>query len=140
MATAARQYLAEIGTLNGPQELAGDDQLFRALVSGCHVENAAQLAGISERTAYRRLADPEFRLRLDTARQSLRESILARLADAGDDAVDTLWTLMRESDDDVIRLRAARAVLESLMEFHGSAPRVETTVTSRVEHSQRIVS
>ena len=58
-------------------ELQGDDQLFQALVSGCHIENAASIAGISVRTAYRRLADPTFRSQLQDARQSLRESILA---------------------------------------------------------------
>ena len=30
--------------------------LLAALASGCHVENAAVAAGVSERTAYRRLA------------------------------------------------------------------------------------
>jgi HEAT repeat protein len=140
MATVMRQELADFGSPGDMSELTGDERLFRALVSGCHVENAARLAGLSTRTAYRRLADPEFRSRLNAARQDLRESILARLAEAGHDAVDTLWTLLQESEDESIRLRAARAVLESLMAFHGLAPRVETTVTSRVEHSQRIVS
>ena len=57
----SRHDLAEIGM--DPQ-LQGDDQLFQALVSGCHIENAASIAGISVRTAYRRLADPVFKQQL----------------------------------------------------------------------------
>ncbi len=72
---AQRQDLAELGM---DPELQGDDQLFQALVSGCRIENAASIAGISVRTAYRRLADPTFRSQFQGARQSLRESILAK--------------------------------------------------------------
>ncbi len=75
--------------VNGRSELMGDDKLFAALVSGCRTQNAALAAGISERTAYRRLEDPEFRARLDRSRRELRESILAHLSDAGLDAIST---------------------------------------------------
>jgi len=37
-----------------------DEALLQALACGATVETAAQRAGIGERTAYRRLADPEF--------------------------------------------------------------------------------
>ena len=125
------QHLALNGSLNS---LKGDDQLFSALVSGCHVENAAAAAGLSVRTAYRRLADPDFRYQLDEARRSLRESILAKLSDAGHDAVGTLWELMQESDDDQVRLRAAKAVLDSLRGFHTDSPKTEARVKTVTEH------
>ncbi len=128
--------LAEIGM--APQ-LQGDDQLFQALVSGCHIENAASIAGISVRTAYRRLADPVFKQQLQDARQSLRESILAKLSDAGHDAVGTLWELMQTADDEGIRLRAAKAVLDSLRGFHAESPTIETTTCTRVERTRRVV-
>ena len=115
MTTEPRQELAEIGRLDDAEDLQGDDRLFRALVSGCHVENAAVAAGVSERTAYRRLADPTFRKQLDDARQSLRESILARLADGGHDAIGVLTDLMHSSDDENVRLKAAKALLDSLL-------------------------
>ena len=110
-----RRKLAEIGSTANGNELRGDDSLFRALVSGCHIENAAVAAGVSERTAYRRLADPEFRNQIDQARQSLRESILAKLADAGHDAIGVLTGLMHDGEDDATRLKAAKAVLDSLL-------------------------
>ncbi len=107
--------LAEIGSLANENDLRGDDRLFRALVSGCHIENAAVAAGVSERTAYRRLADPDFRKQLDDARQSLRQSILAKLSDAGHDAIAVLVELAHGSEDDAIRLKAAKALVDSLL-------------------------
>ena len=133
---AQRHDLAEIGM---DSELQGDDQLFQALVSGCHIENAAAVAGISVRTAYRRLADPTFNGQLQDARQSLRESILAKLSDAGHDAVGTLWELMQSADDEGVRLRAAKAVLDSLRGFHAESPTIETTTQTRVESSSRVI-
>ena len=136
MKDPARHDLAEYGM--DPQ-LQGDDQLFQALVSGCHVENAAAVAGISVRTAYRRLADPAFKQQLQEARQCLRESILAKLSDAGHDAVGTLWELMQNADDEGVRLRAAKAVLDSLRGFHAESPTVETTTRTRVERTHRVI-
>ena len=133
---AARHELAEA---DSPYPLQGDDQLFQALVSGCHIENAASIAGISVRTAYRRLADPVFKQQLQEARQSLRESILAKLSDAGHDAVGTLWELMQTAEDEGVRLRAAKAVLDSLRGFHAESPTVETTTRTRVERTHRVI-
>jgi hypothetical protein len=105
--------MAGNGSLANVLPLQGEDRLFEAIVSGCHIENAAAVAGISQRTAYRRLSDPAFRAQVRQAREDLRESILARLADAGHDAIDTLWRLL-ESEDESIRLKAAKTLLDSL--------------------------
>lgn len=106
-------------------ELSGDDRLFTALVAGCHVKDAATDAGISERTAYRRLADPEFKSRIVAAREGLRESILAKLADAGDDAIGALRGLLVSKDEN-IKLKAAKTLLDSLMNVQATAPKEST--------------
>ena len=111
------QELAVTDSSANELEFHGDDRLFKAMVSGCHVENAAKSAGISERTAYRRLADPEFKEKIDQARRSLRESILAKLADAGHDAIAVLMELMHSAEEEGTRLKAAKAVLDSLVVF-----------------------
>ena len=108
-------------------ELSGEDRLFTALVAGCHVQNAATSAGISERTAYRWLANPEFRCRIEAARKVLRESILAKLADAGDDAIGALRGLLA-SEDENIKFKAAKALLNSLMVSQTAAPKASTDV------------
>lgn len=125
------QDLAEFGS-----ELEGDDALFTALVRGVHAENAAAIARISERTVYRRLADPIFRGRVDQARELLRESILARLTDAGLDAIGALETLMHESEDDRVRMQSAKTLLESLTALHASLPRTKTTSVLTVKTEQ----
>ena len=126
----ARQELAETGSLSNEISLKGDAGLFHALVSGCHVENAAVCAGISERTAYRRLADPTFRKQLDDARQSLRESIIARLADAGNDAIGVLTDLMYGSEDETVKLKAAKTLLDSLLATQKQETVAKNTATS----------
>lgn len=113
-------------------DLEGDDVLFSLLVSGCHVENAARAAGISERTAFRRLADPTFRARLDQARETLRESILAKLSDGAHDAISVLMDLMREAEDEGVRFRSAKALLDGLASVHASLPRMKITSTLTV--------
>ncbi|MDE0867074.1 MAG: hypothetical protein OSA98_25125 [Rubripirellula sp.] len=66
--------------------------------------------------------------------------MLARLADAGHDAVGTLWELMQPAEDKGIRLRAAKAVLDSLRGFLSDGPRTETTTTrTMMVRTQRVV-
>jgi hypothetical protein len=50
---------------------AGDLELLIALAKGSTRRDAARSAGVSERTAHRRLAEPGFRTQLDTLRQRL---------------------------------------------------------------------
>lgn len=135
------QELAEVGRNNAENELKGDTPLFRALVSGCHVENAAAIAGVSERTVYRRLADPEFRKQIDEARKALRESILAKLCDAGHDAISSLTDLMHSAEDEMVRLKAAKAVLDSLLTFQRSeAERAKTpSIRNQPEYGEVVV-
>lgn len=121
-----RQVLAVSGS-NTEVELRGDDAFFDALLAGAHVENAAIAAGISVRTAYRRLADPAFRQRVEDARESLRASILSKLTDAASDAIDCLWELAREAEPGV-RVRAAKALLDSLLRAQGPTNKGTTTV------------
>ncbi len=49
----------------------GDLELLIALAKGSSRRDAARAAGVSERTAYRRFADPQVRTQLDTLRQRL---------------------------------------------------------------------
>lgn len=118
--------------VNGSPELIGDDKLFAALVSGCHIQNAARAAGISERTAYRRLEDPKFRAQLERSRRALRESVLARLSDAGLDAISTLVDLL-ESEDENVRLKAAKTILEALSKTNDQGPKTKIVLRTRIE-------
>ncbi len=89
----------------------GDDALLLALAAGDTLRQAAKKAGISERTASRRTADPDFRRRLTEARAGMVERALGKLADGATEAVDTMRRLLK-SRKETVRLSAARAMLE----------------------------
>lgn len=76
---------------------SGDDELILALAAGVSVSEAADRAGVGERTAYRRLLDVDFRRRVSEARGRLFDAALGRLANIATKAADTLERLM-ESD------------------------------------------
>jgi hypothetical protein len=89
-----------------------DHTLLLALACGATIENAARSAGISESTAFRRLADPDFKRQLYDIRADMVQRTAAMLTAAGGEAVKTLLALQKESVPHATRLGAARAVLE----------------------------
>lgn len=89
------------------------DQLALALASGQNVPQAAKSAEISERTAFRRLKEPEFLARVRQARLDMWERAVGQLTDASNLAVETLVALLGESNAPSIRLRAASQILVS---------------------------
>jgi hypothetical protein len=91
-----------------------DELLLGALAAGSPVDQAAETAGISVRTAYRRLADPGFARRLAQARDELISSALGELVECASEAVATLRALLQAKDERV-RLGAARSTLEQLL-------------------------
>ena len=91
-----------------------DELLLTRLAAGATVEQAANAAGISTRTAYRRLADPAFTRRLAQARDELISSALGELVGCASEAVATLRALLSASDERV-RLGAAKSTLEQLL-------------------------
>jgi hypothetical protein len=89
-----------------------DDRLLAALACGATPEAAARAVGVSPRTAYRRLADPAFRQRLQGLRSDMVQRTAGALTAAGAEAVRALLALLREAAPAAVRLGAARSVLE----------------------------
>ena len=92
----------------------GEALLLNALSAGSPIEEAAAAAGVSTRTAYRRLTDPGFQTRLRTARDELISGALGELATVAAEAVGTLQRLLC-SNDERVQLGAARALLDQLL-------------------------
>jgi hypothetical protein len=82
-----------------------------ALACGDTVQAAAQTAGVSERTAYRRLTDPGTRRRVGELRADMVQRTLGKQADSAAEAADTLRKLLT-AESDTARLGAARSILE----------------------------
>ena len=97
--------------MSGGARKNADSALIMALACGATVEASSKTAGISEATAYRRLADPGFRRRIDEARAEMISRAVARLGATSTLAADTLRELLKARSE-TVRLGAARAVLE----------------------------
>jgi hypothetical protein len=89
-----------------------EDALLLALACGATVDAAARQCGLSERTIYRRLADAEFRQRLQALRTDMVQRTSSMLTAAASESVRTLLDLQKSTTPAAVRLGAARAVLE----------------------------
>ena len=87
-----------------------DVALALALASGVNAAVAAEKAGFSRRTAYRKLADPAFRQRVAEMRADFIAQAVGRLAHNMTRAADDLVAML-DSADERVRLRVIRALL-----------------------------
>ena len=81
-------------TMAGSGRRNADDRLALELAAGRTVADAAKAAGVSQRTAYRRLDDAGYRQRISTLRSAMVDRATGRLADRSTDAVETLGVLL----------------------------------------------
>jgi len=88
-----------------------DDVLALELAAGKTLRDAALAAGIAERTATRRWADPEFRRLVFRHRGEMVGRAVGELADGMTDAAKTLRELLT-CESLAVRLGAARSLLE----------------------------
>lgn len=92
--------------------LSADDELALALARGVGVAEAAKLAGVSERTAFRRLSDSKFREQVNSIRRRVFDGAVGRLVEVSGRAVEGLVDLMEGDYPAAQKLAACRAVLE----------------------------
>jgi DNA-binding LacI/PurR family transcriptional regulator len=104
-----------------------DEALIAALAEGKSIAEVAKTAGVSERTVFRRLADPEFQEKWRKANKEIRNQARSYVANLTWKAASTIGSLL-ESQSEQVRLRAARTVLE-----FGSRIRSEEEVEVRLE-------
>ncbi len=84
-----------------------------ALLGARDVREAAKTAGVSERTLWRWLKEPVFAAALKQATQTCIEQATRRLVGGTQEALDTLWQVMKDDKaPSSARLRAATAWLD----------------------------
>lgn len=81
-----------------------DEKLALELWGG---KKVAEAAGLSERTAYRRMNDPAFQERMRELRRGVSDRVMHLLARAAVDAVEALHMVATSHDDTGLRLKAA---------------------------------
>lgn len=90
-----------------------DEKILSALVATHTISEAAQRAGVSERTIYARLADDGFRTEYDQRRRETLDHACKCLQTALTDAVEVLTGIMKDEQLTAAnRITAARSVLE----------------------------
>src|SRR5215469_13413557 len=98
-----------------------EDALLLALACGASVDQAARQCGLSSRTVYRRLAEADFRRRLQALRGDMVSRTAGTLTAAAGEAVRTLLELLKSTASAAVRLGAARADLEIGMKVREAA-------------------
>lgn len=89
-----------------------DALVIAGLLRGLSNSEAAGEAGISERTVYRRLQDPDFRRQLANASSAVVTQTVSALGAASEEAVRQLLQLVTGARSEHARLGAARSILE----------------------------
>jgi hypothetical protein len=89
-----------------------DAALVVALACGASPESAAQKAGLSVRTVYRRQADPAFRAQVNEVRADMVRRAASLFTAASMPAIKTITTLQESANSEAVRLGAARAIIE----------------------------
>jgi hypothetical protein len=110
-----------------PRLKKADEILIAAFGCGATVENAARQAGVSVRTAQRRLADATFRKRCSQFRLDTAQRITGMMTVGGLEAARVLLSLLESKESANVRLRAARTFLEL-----GPKLREETDLAARI--------
>ena len=95
-----------------PSRKKAEDALLAGWACGASVANAARQCGISERTVYRRLAEPGFKRRLQEVRADIMQRTLDVLSAGALESAKTLLALQKDLVAAQVRLGAARTVLE----------------------------
>jgi hypothetical protein len=91
---------------------AANEALIIALACGATVEQAARQAGMSRRTAQRRLADKAFQQQLRAFTAEMVKRTTGMLTAAAQESVKTLLRLHAASNPPGVQLGAARSVLQ----------------------------
>src|SRR5262249_29152835 len=98
------------------QMTAKDERLLSCLLAEPTVTAAAKAASYAERTAYRRLRDPEFAQAYREARRAAMDAAIARLQAAGAEFIGVLREVATDAEARAsARVSAARAGLEMAM-------------------------
>lgn len=90
-----------------------DNQLISALLSSATIKQASDEVGLSEQSVYSRLRKPDFREKLQNARNDQFQVISSKLEDANFKALDTLINILDDKETSAgIRVKAAQTLLD----------------------------
>jgi hypothetical protein len=109
-----------------------DELLAAGLAAGQTIESAAKAAGVSERTARRRMSDPGFMALVDRYQDRLLEQFVGGAADRLSRALSRLDALI-DHPNGVVALSACRTVIDATLKV-----REAVTLARRVAELERV--
>lgn len=90
-----------------------DNQLISALLSCPTIKLASDEVGLSEQSVYSRLRKPDFRKKLQNARNDQFQVISSKLEDANFKALDTLINILDDKEVSAgVKVRASQTLLD----------------------------
>ena len=90
-----------------------DSQLISALLSSPTIKQTAKTVGISETAIYTRLRKPDFRAKLQNARDTQFQVISSKLEDANFLALNTLINILDDKEVSAgVKVRASQTLLD----------------------------
>jgi hypothetical protein len=96
-----------------------DERLILELASGQSVADACMRVGVSRATGFRRMAQADFRARVEEAKSEMVKQAIGRLARMSTKAADRLEDLL-DSPSQKIRIEAIRTVLQNVRDLRQS--------------------
>lgn len=115
--------------------MKNDDKIISGLLSCTTIREAAKSAGVSERTVYSRLKDPEFNRKLAEERRRLWKGYATSLQGKLGRAIQTIAEIMdNEETPPQVRLNASAEIIRSGMRITELVDVVE-----RVDALEKIV-
>ena len=112
-----------------------DNALISALLSCPTKKQASESVGLSEQSVYSRLRKPDFRTKLQNARNDQFQVISSKLEDANFLALDTLIKILDDKETSAgIRVKAAQTLLDLSLKN-----REQIDVISRIENLEQML-
>ena len=106
-----------------------DNQLISALLTCPTIKVASEEVGLSEQAVYSRLRKPDFRTKLQNARDTQFQVISSKIEDANFKALDTLINILDNEEVGAgIKVRAAQTLLDLSLKT-----REQTDITTRIQ-------
>lgn len=112
-----------------------DNQLISALLSSATIKQASDEVGLSEQAVYSRLRKVDFRTKLQNARNDQFQVISSKLEDANFKALNTLVSILDDSEVSAgIKVRASQTLLDLSLKN-----REQIDVISRIENLEEML-
>lgn len=112
-----------------------DNALISALLSSATIKQASDEVGLSEQAVYSRLRKPDFREKLQNARNDQFQVISSKLEDANFLALDTLIKILDDKEVSAgVKVRASQTLLDLSLKN-----REQIDVISRIENLEEML-